>query len=136
MKIKVYGGTREDRHLCLTCEHSMIIKGPTETQDLHLCTRQTAFQDGVTQPMEITFRVSDCNKYTEADNRNKEEMEQKAAYLIQLPSKKWVALAIGQLQDGYFMKELRERDRKESGTDYEKDTKKTVERVLKSGSGL
>jgi len=117
MKIKVYDGTKQDRHLCPTCKHSQIIKGQRDNEQTTICRISSR------RPRTIKFRVADCTGYLEKDDKNLNAMRQTATYMERLASGKWVGLHIGQLNDYHFMNALRAADADGRKRDYEGEAK-------------
>ncbi len=124
MKIKIYGGTKQDRHLCPTCNYSQIVEGQRDSETLTLCRYES--EEGRTGPREVTFRVAECNKYREKSDDKLQSMYQNATYMYKLASGKWIGLHVGQFNDGMFMHELAKQD------GLERDRKKEAEQVLKA----
>jgi len=117
LKIKVHQGTKQDRHLCQTCSHAHVIQGQRDGEQTQYCRVNMTISDGAT-PIEIKFKVAECNLYREHDSKQLNELEQQATYLIRLQSGRWVGLHVGQYKDHNFMQALRNAD---GPRDYEKE---------------
>jgi hypothetical protein len=131
MKIKVYDGTKQDRHLCPTCKHSHIIKGQRDHEAITRCRADLYGSEGV-EPITIKFRVAECNHYQEQDDKQLNELQNKATYMYRLASGKWVGLHIGQLNDHAFMQALRQADGQKN-RDVDKEAKEFLKAAAAKG---
>ncbi len=127
MKIKVYNGTKEDRHLCPTCKFAHIVQGQRDSEQITTCNYGPMMLDGG-KPIVIKFRVADCNIYKEKDDSNSlyAQMQQSATYMYKLASGRIVGLHLGQLQDSAFIRALRIADGEPEKPDYAKEAKKVL----------
>lgn len=131
MKIKVYDGTKVDRHLCPTCKYSHIIKGQRDSEIVTLCRFESYSSEGVA-PRPVTFRVADCNQYHEKDDLQLNALKAKATHMYRLASGRWVGLHEGQLNDHYFMSALQKAD---GVVDFDKEAKEFLKAATAKGQG-
>ncbi len=108
IKIKIQDGTRPDRHLCENCYHGHIIKGQAQGQERTYCTKN----DNNEPLLHIQFKVAECNKYAEKDNRQApKEYERNAYYIEKLPNTgAAIALTYNQYYDSHFRLRLNQAD--------------------------
>lgn len=125
MKIKIYGGTTQDRHLCPDCSYSHIIKGQRDGESVTLCKHDPMVGDG-SYIRTIEYKVAECNKFEERTQTKLLEMKQKASYLYRLASGRWVTLHAGQLNDAYFMRALAKQD---GERDYDREAKEFLKKA-------
>ena len=123
MKIKVYGGTKQDRHLCLSCQHSFRIEGQRDSERIDMCTNDDI------PTTRIPFRVAECKGYLGQTDVSLLEMRRKGAYLVPLASGRYAALTLGQIEDYEFMLELQRQDR---GETQDAKNRKEVTKILKA----
>lgn len=114
IKIKVEGGTRADRHLCLTCSHSQVMRGSVDSQEVTICRDNDGDETGVA--IRVPFKISTCNRFAERSETAPAKLRQDAYYLFRLPHSGYiVGLTGSQFEDYHFMNELREEDEKRFG---------------------
>src|SRR5574340_153016 len=74
IQLRVEGGTRSDeKHLCRTCRHGVIVKGGAESQETTWCQQMGRF---------IKVKTAECNRYLDATAMTVYEMEQIAWLLV------------------------------------------------------
>lgn len=56
MRLKVHDGTRPDVRLCDTCQHSVIVKGPQQGQEIVVCSFESLGR--------LPFPVVECSMYS------------------------------------------------------------------------
>ena len=98
MRIKVYGGTREQgsENLCESCRCSRIVRGRLNDEEIVFCDAMAM------QPVRIAFKVTSCSDYTDAREPTYHELLEKA----------WVLTPGSRRRAAGFVKgsELRERE--------------------------